>query len=41
MAAGVVAFGLLAAAKASEADTDSRAIAVPLIGTQGAASLYP
>ena len=41
MAAGVIAFSLLAAPKASLADTDSRAIAVPLIGTQGAASLYP
>ena len=41
MAAGVIAFGLLAAAATSEADTDSRAIAVPLLGGQGAASLYP
>ncbi len=34
-------FSLLAGAKTSHADTDSRPIAVPLIGTQGAASRYP
>jgi subtilisin-like proprotein convertase family protein len=41
MAAGVIACGLLAVVTASQADTDSRSISVPLIGTRGAASVYP
>jgi hypothetical protein len=41
MAASVIAIGLLAGAATSQADTDSRPLAVPLIGTQGIASQYP